>query len=83
MTGKNETTKNDKEKLVENGNPAGVDLSLDGIESLRLTKKIKQAAPAYIRAHPVKGKKYYYYCQGEKEIYLGTAESILRKVKGR
>lgn len=45
---------------------------------------IAGATNGYLRAHTSmrNGKKYYYYCRGtDPEIYLGTAEAILRKVK--
>lgn len=44
------------------------------------TRLIRIADP-YIRAHKKDGRNYYYYCRGiDPEIYLGTADSILRAV---
>jgi hypothetical protein len=45
--------------------------------------KGRHKEPAHIRGHLVKGKVYYYYLRGtDREIYLGSADSILKAVKG-
>ena len=47
-------------------------------------KRIRRIAEPHIRAHQVKGRQYYSYIRGEdKEIYLGTAESILKAVRNQ
>lgn len=57
-------------------------LSLKDFPLPKVTKKKKQPA-GRIRGHWIKGKTYYYYCRGRnKEIYLGSAEAILRAMKG-
>ena len=50
-----------------------------------LTKKrIRRIAEPHIRSHKVYGYIYYYYVRGEdQEIYLGSADSILKAVTGR
>ena len=68
-------------KLVKNGTPVSLKAIPENLSQFRLTSRKKP--PSYIRSHKVKGKAYYYYCQGtEKEIYLGSAGSILKAVKG-
>lgn len=74
----------DKEKLSQNGTGVsfGSEASIDA--GITKTKKgSKQFAKPYIKARKVKGHTYYYYCHGkEREMYLGTADAILKAVKG-
>lgn len=45
-------------------------------------KKIRRIAEPHINRRRVKGRYYYYYCRGtDQEIYLGTADNILRAVQ--
>lgn len=68
------------EKLVDNVPLVSYDISVP--QRLPTKKRIRRIADPHIRAHQVKGKQYYYYCRGtDKEIYLGDAETILRKVR--
>ena len=43
-------------------------------------KPVHRIAEPHIRPHKVKGKNYYFYCQGQKEIYLGDADAILAAI---
>lgn len=64
------------EKVVEN-QQGGVAKNKGGRPSKRTL------TTGYIRPHQKGGKNYYYYVHpGGKEEYLGSAETILRKVKG-
>ena len=46
-------------------------------------KRITRVTEPHLRPHKVKGKLYYHYCRGtDPEIYLGSADSILKAVKG-
>lgn len=65
--------KNDIEKLVESMELASREQTAQ--------KGGRQPVKGYIRAHRIKGQHYYYYCRGKKEIYLGTAETILKGVR--
>ena len=67
-------------KLVKNPTPIRHDIPKPVHE---LTKKgSRQAAAPYLRAHRVNGHTYYSYCHGtDKEIYLGSADTILKAVK--
>lgn len=73
---------NELEKLVEDIPLVSYDIP---VPKVPLTKKhSRKTALPMIRAHMVKGTPYYYYCRGtDKEIYLGSAKSILRTVKGK
>ena len=72
-----ETGNKGNKKLVENRGSAR--RGGNG-RSKRLTNRL---AEPHIRAHEVKGKRYYYYVRGtDREIYLGTANAILEAVKG-
>ena len=70
------------EKLVEN--TSGVTLEITDMPTAprNMTKKqLRRIAGPRIRAHKVKGRQYYYYVRGtDKEIYLGSADSILRQI---
>lgn len=66
------------EKLVEK--PSRVTYKSTGTRR-RSTKK--HVAEPHIRPHTIKGRTYYTYCHGAgPEIYLGTADAILKAVKG-
>lgn len=70
--------KMDPEKLVHNDDS----VSLETPTPKGRIKTVTNAAP-YIRKHELKGRTYYTYRRGiDKEIYLGTADAILRAVKG-
>lgn len=69
------------EKLVNND-----PLSLRNIimaEKPPTKKRIRRIAEPHLRPHTVKGRTYYTYCRGtDREIYLGSADAILKAVKG-
>lgn len=45
--------------------------------------RIRRLADPHIRSKKIKGRLFYYYVRGtDKEIYLGSADTILRAVKG-
>ena len=46
------------------------------------TKKVRRQKLPYLFTRNHKGHPYYYWTDGVKEVYLGTADAILRKVKG-
>ena len=57
-----------------------------GVEKLASSNKRsyrkRKIAPAHIRAKLIKDRTYYYYCRGiDKEVYLGSADLILKAVK--
>lgn len=67
--------KEDLEKVVEN-----IPLGRRG-QGAPKEARLKRAKP-YIRGHLIMGRIYYYYCRGaDKEIYLGSADAILKAVK--
>lgn len=76
-----ETTGPDTAKLVNNI-PS---ISLDDLPPRcgSTKRRIRRVADPHIRPHKVKGRVYYTYCRGtDPEIYLGSADTILRAVKG-
>jgi len=77
---KNERETPGPEKLVKKTDDLSFDLSLSDLRAPRPTNRKK--TPGYIRRHRVKGRTYYTYCRGyEREIYLGSAETILEVVQ--
>lgn len=59
-------------------------LSLENLPARPYLKKLTNSKWPYLRPHDVKGRLYYSYCRGsEKEIYLGSADAILKAVKGK
>lgn len=75
----------DTEKLVKNAPADSLKLSDLKIQGNKFTNKqarIRRIPEPRIRPHKVKGREYYFYIEGDNEIYLGSAESILGKVKG-
>ena len=51
----------------------------DLLELVSTNKRVTRVTEPHLRSHKVKGKLYYYYCRGnDPEIYLGSADSILR-----
>jgi len=72
-----EANKKDAEKLVQK---QSISSFVDSVTKQARTKKQPQAT---IRPHNVKGRTYYCYRKGGREIYLGDADSILAKVKGK
>lgn len=57
-------------------------LSLAELPVRPAPKRMTNRAEPYIRGHRVKGKTYYYFVEGDREVYLGTARAILKAVKG-
>lgn len=79
ITGKAET--GDLEKLVEDMPLDSLDIPIPKIPPTK--KRIRRIALPRVREHKVKGRYFYTYCRGiDREIYLGTADAILRAVKG-
>ena len=78
---KSERDKGNDKKLVQKGVSAS--LKLSGVLPARTNKQSrKRIVRGRIKEHRVKGKNYYTYAkQSEKEIYLGSAEAILKAVK--
>ena len=79
-----EAKKDDTKKLVKNGDTDSLNLSDFKNPSVKLTNKhtrLHQTLEPRIRPHIVRGKEYYFFCQGDKEIYLGSAENILCAVR--
>jgi hypothetical protein len=68
-------------KLVQKGVPAS--LTQSDILPARTNKQSrKRLVRGRIKGHRVKGKNYYSYARSDdKEIYLGSAEAILKAVK--
>jgi len=65
------------EKLVEE--IPGTTLAIPVPKTRSTKRNTRKLAEPHLRAHKVKGKTYYSYCRGsDKEIYLGSAEVILR-----
>jgi len=73
------------EKLHEN---KPVDsLKLSGLKILLVkstAKRTRKRRPPVgrITSHVSKHRKYYYFARGSREVYLGSAEAILKAVKG-
>jgi hypothetical protein len=63
-----------------------VEMLTESMESFKRERYGKKEGRQHILGHILgrtrRGKLYYYYCQGRKEVYLGTAEAILKAVKG-
>lgn len=72
----------DLEKLVKDMPLASLDMPLSEMNpTKKRAYKVRRLAEPHLREHRVKGKVYYTYCRGtDKEIYLGSAESILKVV---
>jgi hypothetical protein len=69
------------EKLVENMPLASLDILAPKTSSTK--KRIRRITDPYIRRKMVNGYPYYYFVRGEREIYLGSAVSILKAITGR
>jgi hypothetical protein len=78
----NKATTTDRKILVEDMPLAS--LGMPVIQKTATKKRIRRIAEPHIRSHKVYGYIYYYYVRGEdQEIYLGSADSILKAVTGR
>lgn len=75
----------DVEKLVNTGGS----LYVNGVcifppKNDSTNKPIRRITDPHLRPHKVKGRLYYSYCRGtDVEIYLGSADAILKAVKGK
>ena len=66
-------------KLVEDAPLVSYEIPVPAATSTK--KRIRRIADPHIRHKTIKGRNYYYYCRGEdREIYLGTADSVLAAV---
>jgi hypothetical protein len=70
------------DKLVKDTPVVTLDVPLpETTPTKKRSYRIRRVAEPHIRRHVVRGRKYYTYCRGvDKEVYLGTAESILGAV---
>jgi hypothetical protein len=72
----------DPGNLVEDMPVVSLDIQVPKKNSTK--KRIRRIAEPHIRSHQVNGYLYYYYVRGEdREIYLGSADTILKAVTGR
>ena len=72
----------DIEKLVEDIPLSSLDVTVPKIPpTKKRAYRIRRIAEPHIRGHKVKGRTYYTYCRGtDQEIYLGSANAILKAV---
>ena len=71
------------EKLVQQKPSLSLDMLPVRTDRTNSTLGRPPAAP-YLKVHVVKGKNYYSYCHGSrKQIYLGSADKILKAVTGK
>jgi hypothetical protein len=73
--------KTEEEKLVKQG--TSTTLEIPDVEEIKKTltnQRVRRVADPYIRPHRTKNKVYYTHCRGDKEIYLGSADFILKAV---
>ena len=79
---KDRLDKQEGEKLVQQRPSLSLDVLPVRTDRTNSTLGRPPAAP-YLKEHVVKGKSYYSYCHGaRKQIYLGSADKILKAVKG-